>query len=105
MNPAEMRRLAEMVSATPLAILRGGEVIRFYLTMRNPKMPDKSSKSYKLRPKIPGPPTSAVSTVDRIEIASTDSFPASDPPAWSAINGTGAPRAGGGPLPNEELSS
>jgi hypothetical protein len=68
-------------------------------------MSDKPSKSYNFHPEIPDPPTSAVSTVDCIEIASTDSFPASDPPAWSAITGTGAPCAGGGPLPNEELSS
>jgi hypothetical protein len=106
MNPAEARRLAEMVFCHPFATLRGGESpFDFYLTIGYPKMTKKPAKIYKVHPKIPGHPTSAIATVDCIEIASNDSFPASDPPAWSAITGTGAPRAGSGPLRNEELSS
>ena len=66
---------------------------------------DKPFDKYSVRPKAPPRPIDTVSRSDRYETASDDSFPASDPPGWTVITGTGAPRSRSGPSRNEEPSS
>jgi hypothetical protein len=68
-------------------------------------MTEKSSTKCGRRPGARFHLTGAVSIGDRYEIASADSFPASDAPGWTAVTGSGAPRSGGGLLHNEERSS
>jgi hypothetical protein len=66
-----------------------------------------SKKSLKRFSHLPGAtphPTGAGSASDRFETASTDSFPASDAPGWTAVTGVGTPRTIGGPWHNEEQS-
>jgi hypothetical protein len=68
-------------------------------------MTEQSSKKFRRRAGARLHPTGAISTDDRYEIASADSFPASDAPGWTAVTGSGAPRTGGDFLHNKEASS
>jgi hypothetical protein len=65
----------------------------------------KSPNKFGRRPGAPRHPTGAVSIADRYEVASADSFPASDAPGWTAVTGSGAPLTGGGFLHNADPSS
>ena len=66
-------------------------------------MTGKSSATFQPRPAAPARPIGP--DPDGCDTASVDSFPASDPPSWTVVVRTGAPRPRGGLLRKEEPSS
>ena len=68
-------------------------------------MTEKSSNKFGHRPGTLPLRAGAVPIRDRYEIASVDSFPASDAPGWTTVTGSGAPCTGDDFLRNEEPSS
>ena len=106
MKPFEARRrVATMLCCDPPISGMTGESSLKFVAHGVSEMTEKSFNKLGRRPGAPLHPTRAAPIGDRYEIASADSFPASDAPGWTAVTGSGAPRIRGGFLSNEERSS